>query len=112
MTKKLKLNKESLVILNEKEMAQINGGVAFLSLWGSNCYATDPLRHNCCKPSTENDPNNTCDPGWSATLPCDEVPYGDVRVALNGTLEYLNDGGGVILDPSFDALTAPYYIVE
>lgn len=111
MTKKLKLNKESLVILNEKEMAQINGGLAFLSLWGSNCYATDPLRHNCCAPSTADDPNNTCDPGWSSTPPCDDVPYGEVRVAGDGTLEYLDDAGGVILDPGFDAATAPYYVV-
>lgn len=111
MTKKpLKLNKESLKVLNEKEMAQINGGVAFLSLWGSNCYQTDPLRHKCCRPDTPGDP--TCDPQWSESLPCDEIPYGDVRVAPDGVLEYLDDFGGVIHDPNFDAVTAPYYIVE
>ncbi len=112
MTKKLKLNKESLVVLNEKEMAQINGGLALTSLWGSNCYATDPGRHNCCAPATEDDPNNTCDPQWSQVPPCDDVPYGDVRIAQNGTLEYLDDGGTVITDPNFDAATAPYYVVE
>ncbi len=111
MTKKLKLNKESLVVLNEKEMAHINGGVAFLSLWGSNCYATDPGRHKCCAPGTPGDP--ICDePQWSLEPPCDPIPYGQVRIAHDGTLEYLDDGGAVITDPGFDAATAPYHVVE
>jgi natural product precursor len=112
MTKKLKLNKESLVVLNEKEMAHINGGLNFLSLWGSNCYATDPVRHNCCAPDTPGDP--TCDDHqWSMEPPCDPIPaYGQVRIAHDGTMEYLDDGGAVITDPNFDAVTAPHYVVE
>lgn len=109
MKKQLKLSKESLKILNENEMGQINGGVAFLSLWGSNCYNTDPLRHQCCVPKSGTDPY--CEQ-WSTLPPCEDFPFGDVRVAGNGTLEYLDDFGGIILDPSFDAVTAPYYIVE
>lgn len=30
-----------------------NGDMAFMSLWGSNCYKTDPLKHNCCKDKGE-----------------------------------------------------------
>lgn len=110
MKKQLKLNKESLTILNEKEMAQLNGGLAFLSLWGSNCYQTDPQRHRCCACNTATNPS--CDPPWSESPPCEDMAYGDVRIAGDGTLEYLDDFGGIIIDPNFDALTAPYYIVE
>jgi hypothetical protein len=111
MKKELKLNKESLVILNEKEMSQINGGLNFLSLWGSNCYQTDPARHQCCMVLTIGT-GNTCDPQWSQTPPCDETPYGDVRITQSGELEYLDEHGVVIDDPNFDAATAPYYVVE
>ncbi len=108
MKKELKLNKESLVVLNEKEMSQINGGLNFLSLWGSNCYQTDPQRHQCCEPTTDTDP---CHP-WSANPPCEDFPFGDVRVAQGGELEYLDEHGSVITDPDFDAVTAPYFVVE
>jgi natural product precursor len=110
---KLKLNKETLVVLNEKEMARINGGLNFLSLWGSNCYQTDPARHRCCAPNTPGDP--VCD--FTITIStmieiCGEMPYGDVRITQSGELEYLDEHGGVIDDPNFDAVTAPYFVVE
>lgn len=109
MKKPLKLNKESLTVLNEKEMAQINGGLAFLSLWGSNCYQTNPLKHKCCQPATATDPN--CEQ-WSMQLPCDEFAYGDVKIADDGTLHYLDEFGVEIHDPNFDADTAAYFVVN
>ena len=106
--KQLKLNKESLTILNEKEMAQINGGLYFLSLWGSNCYNTNPAAHACCAPGTGTDP--LCDQ-WSMEPPCDEMAWGDVA-DVNGELVYLDDIGNVISNPDFDAVTAPYFMVS
>lgn len=111
MKKQLKLSKESLTVLNEKEMHQINGGVAFTSLWGSNCYQTDPVKHRCCGPDTPGDPLCDNQDEWSTTLPCDDFAYGDVRTSVTGSLQYLDDFGAIILDPNFDAATAPYYIV-
>lgn len=112
MTKKtLKLNKESLVILNDKEMSQINGGLAFLSIWGSNCYQTDPGRHKCCAPDTPGDPN--CAEQWSEHPPCDPVglrPYGEAMY-VGSELMYLDGNGAVINVPGFDANTAPYHLV-
>lgn len=68
---KLSLNKETIARLDAIQLNNLRGGegtvgengvetfyddpngdpdgkLAFLSLWGSNCYDTDPLRHNCC----------------------------------------------------------------
>lgn len=103
--KKLKLNKEALTILNEKEMGQINGGLNFLSIWGSNCYQTDPSRHKCCSPVT----NDAC--SWTDCNVCDSYPYGDAHLQPDGTVVFLDDNGVVIIDPEFDAETAPYYLV-
>ena len=105
--KPLKLNKESLTILNEKEMAQINGGLNFLSLWGSNCYNTNPGQHQCCAPTTDTEP---CHP-WSANPPCEDFAYGDATIDSDGTVVYLDDLGQAINDPEFDAVTAPYFLV-
>lgn len=55
---KLSLNKQIIVQLDKSDMSKIMGGDdgdgsdAFLSIWGSNCYDTDPQRHNCCVPDT------------------------------------------------------------
>ncbi len=111
MKKILKLNKESLVVLNDKEMSQINGGLAFLSLWGSNCYDTNPQAHQCCQPKTPGDP--LCGEQWSQNIPCDPVglmPYGEA-MEIGGAIHYLDNNGAIINVPGFDADTAPYHLV-
>lgn len=110
MKKKLNLNKESLSKLDDKQMSELRGGLAFLSLWGSNCYCTDPLRHKCCRPDTPTDP--MCAEPWSAHLPCDPVEaWGNVREAADGTLQYLDDAGHVIQNTEFDPGDSPYVLV-
>ena len=51
----LNLNKEVITQLDKAEAAELKGGdLVFLSLFGSNCYNTNPNAHNCCtgKPTT------------------------------------------------------------
>lgn len=108
--KKLSLNKESLQKLDEKQMSEIRGG-GFLSLWGSNCYATNPQKHKCCRPATPGDP--MCGQQWSEVPPCDPIPeaWGDVHQLVDGTLKYLDDAGNPITDTMFDPGDSPYVIV-
>ncbi len=56
----LDLNKE---VIHRLDQGLIRGGIAnandafveapgdaaFLSIWGSNCYKTNPLKHKCCE---------------------------------------------------------------
>jgi natural product precursor len=46
----LSLNKEVIDQLDKVELSQIKGGYDVITtLWGSNCYNTDPHRHKCCE---------------------------------------------------------------
>jgi hypothetical protein len=59
----LDLNKEVIHRLDQGQIMGgiVNGGgavgaapggdaaVGFLSIWGSNCYQTNPLKHKCCE---------------------------------------------------------------
>jgi natural product precursor len=56
-TKKLSLNlnKEVINQLDKTEASNIKGGV-FLTIWGSNCYDTNPAAHNCCTGAATVDP--------------------------------------------------------
>lgn len=50
----LNLNKEVITHLDKSEASEIRGG-EFLSIWGSNCYNTNPAQHNCCSGASSMD---------------------------------------------------------
>lgn len=54
----LSLNKEVIDQLDKIEGRNIVGGsdYGFLTIWGSNCYNTNPLEHNCCTGTPTTDP--------------------------------------------------------
>jgi hypothetical protein len=52
----LNLNKEVITQLDKAEAAQVKGKQAFLSIFGSNCYNTNPVQHNCCSGASSQDP--------------------------------------------------------
>jgi hypothetical protein len=52
----LNLNKEVITQLDKAEAAELKGGDVFLSLFGSKCYNTNPLQHNCCTGVSTQDP--------------------------------------------------------
>ncbi len=45
--------KEEAFVYDEEDNL-VQDGVAFLSIWGSNCYKTDPSKHKCCEDRGEN----------------------------------------------------------
>jgi hypothetical protein len=40
------VKEEAFVYYEDDNLVQ--DGVAFLSIWGSNCYDTNPGKHKCC----------------------------------------------------------------
>jgi|GEM_PF-2092669 len=44
----LSLNKEVIDQLDKVQLSQIIGGDDITTLFGSNCYNTDPVAHPCC----------------------------------------------------------------
>jgi hypothetical protein len=83
---KLQLNKETIAKLNAFQLGNLRGGedtaltddttiqdpdgnLAFLSLWGSNCYDTNPGNHACCRDSQEGTAHCTVHPDPSGPPP-------------------------------------------
>lgn len=68
---KLSLKKEVIQQLDKVELAQLNGGDDFTTLWGSNCNNSNPAQHECC--------------GGSLTMPECCVSYTTVTGTTPGT---------------------------
>ncbi len=74
---KLRLNKKTIANLDDAQKASVRGGAGFLSLFGSNCIATNPVAHRCCVPDSTD-----CTVGTVPTIdtsPCPEP----INMSLN-----------------------------